>query len=164
MNSNDRFKSGKTQRGAALVEFAVLLPILVILLFGFIEIGRVLYQNNQLNKAVTAGARYVARIPNAASMSDCTPDSAWTSATDQGKAMIAYTDGGTGSLLLPGLDDSGAITFDANPRDATVTTACVITVNATTQFVGLFGDSIVPLLDIGPLYLKASVEERYIGE
>jgi Flp pilus assembly protein TadG len=139
--------------------------VLVILLFAFIEVGRVLYLNNQLNKAIAAGARYVARVPNAVTaVPHCAEGAQWSSATATGTNIIAYTDGGTGPLLLPGLDEGSAITFTPSTRVAAPVVACVVTVTATTQFQGLFGDSVVPFLSLGPLYLKASVEERYIGE
>jgi len=45
------------QRGAAVVEFAVVLPLLVVLLFGIVEFGLVLYNKQILANASREGAR-----------------------------------------------------------------------------------------------------------
>jgi Flp pilus assembly protein TadG len=56
---------GERQKGAALVEFAVVLPILVLLLIGMMEFGLLLYNQHVLTNASREGARYgiVARTP-----------------------------------------------------------------------------------------------------
>ena len=45
------------QKGQALVEVAIILPILVLLLFGSFEFGRAMYIRNTLNYAAREGAR-----------------------------------------------------------------------------------------------------------
>lgn len=45
-------------RGQALVEFALVVPIFLLLLFGLIEVGRFIYLNNAFNEAAREGARY----------------------------------------------------------------------------------------------------------
>jgi len=163
MNSSFGKQAGNRQQGAALVEFAVILPVLVMLAFGITELGRLLFHNTMLNKAAAVGARYVARVPDAVTP-DCGQGGEWGDATTEGENLIAYTDAGDGSLMLSGLDDSGAITFSIISRTVNSTTVCVVNVAVVTPFDGLFGDSIVPLLDLGPINLRATVEERYIGE
>jgi Flp pilus assembly protein TadG len=49
----------KSERGAALVEFAIILPVLLIIIFAIIDFGRALYTLNNLTTAVR-GARYAA--------------------------------------------------------------------------------------------------------
>jgi Flp pilus assembly protein TadG len=44
--------------GQSLVEFALVLPIFLLLLFGLIDIGRYVYTANALNEAAREGARY----------------------------------------------------------------------------------------------------------
>ena len=53
------------QRGAAAVEFAIVLPVLVLLLFGSIEFGLLLYNQQVMTNASREGARagIVARSP-----------------------------------------------------------------------------------------------------
>jgi Flp pilus assembly protein TadG len=48
----------RNQRGAAAVEFALVLPILLLVVFGIINFGIVLAQKSSLANAVRAGARY----------------------------------------------------------------------------------------------------------
>ena len=58
MNANRR-----DERGAALVEFAIMLPILIVLLFGVIDYGRLLYTRITLHEAVQEGSIYAATHP-----------------------------------------------------------------------------------------------------
>jgi hypothetical protein len=45
-------------RAQSLVEFALVLPIFLLLLFGLIDIGRYVYSANALNQAAREGARF----------------------------------------------------------------------------------------------------------
>lgn len=45
------------ERGAAIVEFALVLPILLLVLWGIVDIGRAFYTLNTLASAVREGAR-----------------------------------------------------------------------------------------------------------
>lgn len=47
-------------RGAAAVEFALVLPFLVVLVFGIIDFGRALFVYNYLTSAVREGGRFAA--------------------------------------------------------------------------------------------------------
>jgi Flp pilus assembly protein TadG len=51
----------KMQRGVALVEFAIVVPILIMLLVGLIEYGRYLYFTIEVGNAAHAGAQYGSR-------------------------------------------------------------------------------------------------------
>jgi Flp pilus assembly protein TadG len=48
----------KDERGGSLVEFAIILPLLLILLFGIIEFGLLLYNQAVLTNASREGARF----------------------------------------------------------------------------------------------------------
>ena len=48
------------QRGVAMVEFAISVPIMLMLLIGVAEFGQAFRQYNRLTKSVEDGARYVA--------------------------------------------------------------------------------------------------------
>jgi len=56
------------ERGASLVEFAIILPILMALLFGIVTGGLALNSKNSLNNAAREGARYGATLPVDATM------------------------------------------------------------------------------------------------
>lgn len=50
-------------RASAAAEFALLLPMLIILLFGGTEAGHFVWSQHKLAEAVRDGARYAARLP-----------------------------------------------------------------------------------------------------
>ncbi len=56
-------KIAKDERGQALVEFALIFTMLVILLFGIAEFGRGWYYANVLSNGARAGARYASLQP-----------------------------------------------------------------------------------------------------
>ena len=47
------------QNGTAVVEFAILLPLLILLVFGITEYGRAMYQYDTLTKSVRSAVRYL---------------------------------------------------------------------------------------------------------
>ncbi|WP_129788416.1 TadE/TadG family type IV pilus assembly protein [Promicromonospora panici] len=51
---------GHRERGAAAVEFALVLPILLLLIFGIVEIGRAYYVQTTLSAAAREGVRVMA--------------------------------------------------------------------------------------------------------
>ncbi len=53
----------RCEKGAAAVEFALALPVLLLLLLVTTELGRALYQANAVEKGVRAGALFAARNP-----------------------------------------------------------------------------------------------------
>lgn len=57
---NLSFKPGQAQSGVAMVEFAITLPLLLLLLLAIGEFGRMLYQYNILLQASRDASRYAA--------------------------------------------------------------------------------------------------------
>jgi Flp pilus assembly protein TadG len=55
-----RFKRPQAQRGVAMVEFAITLPLLLLMLLAIGEFGRMLYQYNSLLQASRDAGRFVA--------------------------------------------------------------------------------------------------------
>lgn len=53
-----RISSTDSQRGQTLVEFAITLPILIILLVGIVDGGRLVYVQNAISQAAREGARW----------------------------------------------------------------------------------------------------------
>ena len=69
---------GINSAGQALVEMAIILPLLLLLVIGIFEFGRAMYTKNTLTHAARAGARTAVVTPNLA------PDTSYTgcSSTD----------------------------------------------------------------------------------
>lgn len=79
------------QKGVALIEFALILPMLLLLSFITVEFGRAIWQYNTLTKSVREAARY---------LSIQTPGTQLA----QARNLIVYGNlAGTGSPLVPGL-------------------------------------------------------------
>ena len=55
VNSAPRRERG---RGQSLVEFSLVFPLLLLLVFGLIDLGRLVYASNALSEAAREGARY----------------------------------------------------------------------------------------------------------
>lgn len=60
MTGRDMFEGKERQRGLAAVEFAIVLPLMMLLMLATAELGRAFFQYNTLHKAVEDGARYLA--------------------------------------------------------------------------------------------------------
>ena len=152
------------QRGAAMVEFALILPVLIVLVFGITELGRAIYQQNSLSKSVASGVRFLARYNGLLDLDDCSQTAAWGTATGYAANLVATgKESGAADALLPGLV-AADVTFSLDPANSNDDIGCVIQGQATVAFVSIFGDSVVPLLNLGPLNLTATSEERYHGE
>jgi Flp pilus assembly protein TadG len=54
-----RMATLRKENGAAMVEFAIVLPFLLLIIVGVLEIGIILIQDNTLNKSVRDSARYM---------------------------------------------------------------------------------------------------------
>lgn len=81
----------RSQRGVALVEFALILPFLLLLSITAIELGRGIWEYNTLTKSVRDAARY---------LSIQTPG---TNITQARNLMVYGNLGGTGTPLAIGL-------------------------------------------------------------
>lgn len=63
LNTQSRKRDG-TKNGQGIVELALAFPLLLLLLLGTIDIGRVFFDYIELRNAVREGAGYGARMPN----------------------------------------------------------------------------------------------------
>lgn len=102
------------QDGSALLEFALVLPILMTLCFGCVEIGRVLFTYSVAETAVASGARFLAQVPDPT----CVPTCSWGAARaiELTREQIVSNTGIRSSSVrvTPRPDDSsGVIVLDA---------------------------------------------------
>lgn len=83
----------RREHGTQLVELAIAVPMMLILLGGIAEFGRLFYTYSTLTNAVRAGARHASRWER---------NAGWT--FPETSNMVVYGDfGGSGSPILPGL-------------------------------------------------------------
>lgn len=124
------------QRGVAMVELAIVLPLLLAICFGITEFGRAIYTYNTLAKSARDAARYL-------STQAAADTAAWTTA----KNLVRYGNpAGTGSLLLPGLQDSMVEVCDASNCAANRNQGSNPAINTVT--VTITGYSFNPVIDI----------------
>lgn len=87
-------RTTRKQSGAVAVEMALLLPLLVLLLFGITEFGRAIYQYNALAKAVRDSARYLSQFA---------PGDAARTAEARSMVLCGATDCSGKNPLVPGM-------------------------------------------------------------
>jgi Flp pilus assembly protein TadG len=148
----------KSPRGAALVEAAVVMPLLVLMLGAAAEFGRFMYYYNTLGKATRAGARYIVTR-------EVSGPNAGTNLADTKNLVVFGNTAGTGANVLNG----------ANLTTARVE-ICGITGGVTTCpaagipqsiVVRITGYSYTPLFAIGPMQslgidIQPSTTMRYM--
>lgn len=136
------------ERGQSLIEFAMVLPILLLLAIGTIEFGRAYYHYNTLSKAVRQAARYMS----------C---HAYNSAEQTNAANMAIygNAAGSGSPCLPGLTASNIAITPRGGGTTEATPPAWIKVSIT----GYTFQSLVRVIPISAA-LTPGVEMRYVGE
>ncbi|HEY4227552.1 MAG TPA: TadE family protein [Candidatus Limnocylindrales bacterium] len=74
LGARRRSGAGQRSRGQSLVEFALIFPIIILLIAGFFEIGRAVFAYNVIANAARQGAR-VATVNQLADVTEC--DETW---------------------------------------------------------------------------------------
>ena len=117
----------RRERGVATIEFALALPMLLVIMLPILEFGRAYYQYNTLAKSVRQAARYLSvRSPNVD--------------VDKARNIVVYGNtAGTGTPLVPGLSLSNV------PTPTYGTTGTYPTLNTVT--VTVTGYTFVPLVN-----------------
>ena len=106
--------------GAAAAEMALVLPLLLIIMFGSFELGNYFMNEHTLTKAVRNGARFAARQPFS-DYPDCSSVSSAMRDRTRNVVMNGYLSGGT------------IVTPNINAADIDVTTSCATTVGGQTM-------------------------------
>ena len=125
-----KLRTTKSERGAELIEFALVLPLIILLCLGTIEFGRAYYTYNILSKAVRDGSRFLSTglVTSAGTVAPATVTGT--------KNVVVYGNvAGTGTKILPDL-----LTTQVNiPAPAVVTGAeQYVTVSVSYPYVPLF--------------------------
>ena len=99
----------KGDHGAALVEFTITLPVLLLFGLGIIEFSRVLYQYHQITTGVADAARYLSRVQ----------DPAGSATVAKEIAVFGQVGGSAKRVSWWNVADVTVTTRDvANPRDS----------------------------------------------
>jgi Flp pilus assembly protein TadG len=167
------------QDGAAAVEFAMILPVLIVMLFGVIEIGRLLNDFHVVSKSVRDATRYLTRVPM-----DCPsggPSSGPLSSylVNSGDETIARNLALTGSPAAPTVPGDYLLRYWTDVTTISVTVNCVanggqfesvyagvtniprITMTATVPFTFLWGALV---LDSSTITMSIAHNEVNVGE
>lgn len=109
----DAFSGNMRQRGLAAVEFAIVLPLMLMLMLATAELGRAFYQYNTLHKAVQVGARYLASNAKAPGTTGVVAITDATLTTTRNLVVYgSLTGGGTPVLEALTVDDVEAEVLD----------------------------------------------------
>jgi Flp pilus assembly protein TadG len=107
------FFIGRREQGLAAVEFAILLPVVLLIMLATAELGRALYQYNTLTKAVRDGARYLSSV---AITGDVGIIDLTTAKITETKNLVVFGNvSGAGTTLLPGLTAAQITILDPPP-------------------------------------------------
>lgn len=107
----------KQQRGVAMIELAIVLPLLLAICFAITEFGRAIYTYNTLAKSARDAARYLTTQTSGSA-------AAWATARN----LVAYGNPtGAGSPLVSGLN-SATMNSMVEICDASITT-CTANIN-----------------------------------
>lgn len=138
----------RRQAGLAMVEFAISVPVILLLMFGSFEFGHLMIEYSALNDGVRNAARYVAGEALQGTADAMATGSAWSTLVTQGKNVAVFGNiGGTGNAICPGLG-VGAITVSEDTLNRTITVA------ASYPYTSLFGGAI-------PTFTGGSISTAY---
>ena len=141
------------RNGSAAVEMALVIPFLLVLMGGSVEVGNYFLSEHVVSKAVRDAARFAARLP-LASYTNCTvPSGGVAEQQTQRIARYGSPSGGTNARLIGWTADNMttvSIACDTDPTHAYVNKGIytdfpnggevpVVTVSATVPYKTLFG-------------------------
>ncbi|WP_448207806.1 TadE/TadG family type IV pilus assembly protein [Azospirillum sp. sgz302134] len=148
----------RDRRGSAMLEAAIVLPLLTSLTFGLIEMGRALQHQHIMSKSVRDAARYLARVPLSC---PATGDANWAAArsTAQTLALTGQVDG---TKPLVSYWTAGSFTI-GTPTCQTLSgrPVQVMSVTGSVDYQSL---GFLALLNIQAFKIQAAHQEMHIGE
>lgn len=155
-----RDRSRDRSRGQSLVEFSFIFPIITLLAFSFVDVGRAVFEYNTLTNAARAAARVaiVNQVDPAAGPWNCeatkpVENAAAPNWTFRGCAMAAgATIGVTSADVTVSYAAPPGVTLQCASR---LNIGCIVTVTVTSQY-----EPITPVAGsiIGPISMSATTE------
>lgn len=109
------------QCGAAIVEYVIVLPIVLLLMLATAEFGRAFLQFNALNKTLRDGARFAAEVAVISSGTTGIVSLAPADRDDVRRLVAFGNTAGTGSPVLPGLAINNITVVGGNDGDIDLT-------------------------------------------
>lgn len=147
----------QNQRGVALIEFALVIPLLALILVGLIEIGRFAYFSIAVGNAAHAGAAFgAANFANAANTTGI-----HNAAFNDAQNNIANLTSAVGQTVCSCWNGATGTETPAPPTHATCGTACASGVNVTYVQVDTAG-SFSPMFNYPMLPTRYSTSARAI--
>ena len=156
----------RDRQGSALVEGAILVPVLIVLLFGVFEFSWFFYQQHVISIGIRDAARYLARSPN-----PCDPGSpVWGAAQANAKNIAASGSIQGGPARLKGwtaatvvarcseVDNSSSARGQSPYRGGLIVYVVTVSTKFTDPSLGLFG-----VLGLPKPIISISHSERVIG-
>ena len=165
----------KARSGASMVEFALALPIFVLLLLGVAEVGRAILHYHIINKGLRDSTRYLGRVPvtcpavgtaagsvdNAANATTAT-NLAMTGSLNGGSNLIDYwTDPATITIEVDCLDNSAGANLCGTEACAGNSILAVVRMRADVVYQDL---GFLSIFGVGALTFVADHEEVSIPE
>jgi len=154
-----------------IAEFALALPILLLLLAGAVEVSRVIYQYHVVAKSVQVAARFLARREELRASGECPPAGNWAEAVAKARTLaLRGSLSASADFVLPHWTDPATVTVTVRCQAAGImvsplgtgpgTALPIIEVSATVPFndVGLLG-----LLGVNTVNIVVSHSEMGVG-
>ncbi len=137
-------RARRSQSGVAAVEFVLCLPVIALMLFGTIDIGRLLFDYHAVSKSVRDAARYIARSDGAVLFSDLA-----TCAVDPTTAAGSPTQNARNMALTGTVDLSGAYIVKYWTDTTTVAVTSVCFDNSAGTYQGYYaGNANIPIVSV----------------
>ena len=149
-------------RGAALVEFTLLAPLLLLLMCGLAEFANALREYHIMAKGVRDAARYLAHVP--ATPPCVATDPNWAGAITDAKHLAVYGTVSGGTALFKTWTDVNTVSVDyatclTNPRvNGNPLPKITVTASALYADLGMFG-----LMGVTPPTLTVSHQELRVS-
>lgn len=137
------------RRGSVAVEMALVVPLMLILMFGGLEGGYYLWSEHKMLKAVRDGARFAGRQPFDKFTCGGGGSVDGATATAIGNVTRTGTVDGTGPIKIPGWTSNGSITISVKDCNSTPSTGLyadmpdggqIVTVSASLNYQALFSN------------------------
>lgn len=161
MKQRNPLRFVKDRRGAAVIEFSLLAPLLIFMMCGMAEFANAMRQYHVMEKGVRDAGRYLARVP----MTGCAVSGSATLAA-RNLAITGRTSGGT--ALLPNWTDVNTVAVtvaqcvdNSGAAYRGRTQMPVVQVQARAPYADL---GLLTILGLGAINLEATHQQLWIGE